>query len=865
MAQTAPAPSQRHVEMIERMLAANARESLLDFVLLMNDGYEAAEHMQELCDALEAIERGDIDRLAISLPPRHGKSSTASEAFPAWFLGRNPRGKVIMASHTANLAYTLSRRARDKFANPKWPWRSQIVGRERAVALNPARRGMQTWETTQGGVVVAAGVGGSITGSGSDVLLIDDSVKGAVEVESPIYRDAQSEWFFGTASTRLEKGGRVVALGTRWMEDDLIGRILNSEDGARYKVINMPALYNTRLSYQMDLETGQMLERVPAEMDTPYEDLASLWPDRFPVDDLIRRRSMVGERNWSAQYQGSPQSASGSIWKDQDWNSYNRPSPDFNQLPAPIVRVEIEIDSAFTKEIYSDYSAIGVWGTDSFTGDGRKYLLGAWRGMVDFPELQNKVIDWHGRWANGPYAPVPHSAWLVPIRIEAKASGISLIQTLKGMGLPVLEWPGEFAEKDPTSGLPIIDPRQSKVSRAESAARVQKAHQAYLPNAEWPGCGDEEGWLKVWRDEHRRYPRGAHDDQCLIAGTMIATPVGNRPIEFMRAGDTVLVPGGVARVAGAGQTGVKPVVTRCGVTGTGSHPVFTIGAGFVPLDTIGMGVNTDSLSLRGMLAWAYRRQLSSRVSPTGSWGRESITSASQRLMLGGSAPRDFMWRSGRMLMDGRFLAATRFITETAIRSTTTLRTWSAYRSRSIAGSIRHMIPRSSAGILSAFVRSRQSGTRPMREENGTVETPLSHGIAASAMSGCASFARSRSWRIGRLDSVLPNARESFGRRLDAMTPFSRASFAGTTSPSWHQRTRPECPRRAAPHVEESSSPKHAVPVFNLTVEGAGCYYANGILVSNCDTTVMGCISLSQSIGGGLSGGIIVRGGKGWQR
>nr|MDP9473012.1 terminase family protein [Chloroflexota bacterium] len=315
----------------------DSRRRLIPFTRRMFPAYQPARHHALIAAQLEAIERGELDRLIVTMPPRHGKSTLASEHFPAWYLGRNPDKRIIACSHTAQLAYTFSRRARNIVTAPAYPFTVRLASDLSAV---------QSWDIagTRGGYV-AAGVGGPITGMGANVLLIDDPVKSAEEADSPTYREAAWEWWTGTARTRLEPGGAVVVIGTRWHEDDLIGRLLQS---GHWDVLHLPAL---------------------------SEDDAALWPERFDLAALERIRTEIGSRNWEAQYQGRPSSAEGAILKREWWGWYRAgETPTFS-------RIVQAWDTAYKAGRSNDWSVCTTWG-EAVNG---YYLLDRYRARVEFP------------------------------------------------------------------------------------------------------------------------------------------------------------------------------------------------------------------------------------------------------------------------------------------------------------------------------------------------------------------------------------------------------------------------------------------------------------------------------------------------
>lgn len=265
------------------MRRRGARKSLLAFTEYTNPAYIGANHHRLICDKLEAVERGEIDRLMIFMPPRHGKSELASRRFPAWYLGRNPEKSIIAASYNSELAGDFGRTVRNIVGG-------QEFGRLFDVGLAQDSRAAERWNTVQGGAYVAAGVGTAITGRGAHVLLIDDPLKDRQEADSETTRESVWNWYTSTAYTRLMPGGAVVLIQTRWHEDDLAGRLLEAKTGDKWEVLELKAL-----------DEGK-----------------ALWPEWYPVDALERIRSAIGPRDWSALYQQNPVPDEGTFFLN-DW------------------------------------------------------------------------------------------------------------------------------------------------------------------------------------------------------------------------------------------------------------------------------------------------------------------------------------------------------------------------------------------------------------------------------------------------------------------------------------------------------------------------------------------------------------------
>jgi hypothetical protein len=208
-----------------------ARRRLGDFIELLEPSYQRPKHARAIRDHLEAVERGEIDRLMMFMPPRHGKTKHVSQAFPAWVLGRRQRSQIILASYGAELAEGNSRRARSYVRDEHWPFECKVSEESRA---------QNRWETDGGGKVIATGCEGGLTGHGADFLIIDDPIRDRADAESESTRERLWQWYADVARTRLMPSGRIILCQTRWHDDDLAGRILNSDDGKRWTVLSLP-------------------------------------------------------------------------------------------------------------------------------------------------------------------------------------------------------------------------------------------------------------------------------------------------------------------------------------------------------------------------------------------------------------------------------------------------------------------------------------------------------------------------------------------------------------------------------------------------------------------------------------------------
>lgn len=271
--------------------------SLRDFIRKVDPHFIFYPHLDALIDLLQQVADGTLDRLMVFMPPRHGKSQLVSRIFTAYFLYIHQRRRVILASYSANLAFSLSRNSRDHYLEAGGILRKQ----------NEAE-----WETAQGGGMLAAGVGGSITGYGADLFVIDDPVRNAEDAGSDNQREKQKEWYQSTAYTRLMPGGAIICIQTRWHEDDLSGWLLSQEgdednEPERWHIVNMPAIKDEPEEEQQFPSTCT----VEPDLRQPGE---ALNPERYPIKKLRRMWKRIGEYFFGALYQQRPRPLSGGMF-----------------------------------------------------------------------------------------------------------------------------------------------------------------------------------------------------------------------------------------------------------------------------------------------------------------------------------------------------------------------------------------------------------------------------------------------------------------------------------------------------------------------------------------------------------------------
>ena len=302
-------------ELLVKLYAEKSRRSFIDYCSFIRPGFKRVAHLELLADKLEAVERGDIKRLIITMPPRHGKSETTSKLFPTWYLGKNPDHRIIHASYSANLSSTFSWAARNFVTSKRYravfpiKVRQDVRARDHWDIVGP--------DGNELGGMISAGVCGSITGHGANLFLIDDPIKDHREADSETHREHIWEWYRTVAQTRLEPDAAALIIMTRWHQHDLVGKLLalEQEEGSEspeevdhWEVLNLPALIETE-----EDEKNDPLGRKIGE---------SLWAERYSAAEMRKRKRTSGSRNWNALYQGRPMDPEGQKFR-REWFDAN--------------------------------------------------------------------------------------------------------------------------------------------------------------------------------------------------------------------------------------------------------------------------------------------------------------------------------------------------------------------------------------------------------------------------------------------------------------------------------------------------------------------------------------------------------------
>ena len=349
----------------------NSKTDFLTFVRHVWPAFIAGRHHRTMADAFERVANGELKRLIVNMPPRHTKSEFASYLFPAWFLGKYPQKKVIQTAHTAELAVGFGRKVRNLFENQDF---KDIFP---DIDLSTDSKAAGRWNTSKGGDYFAIGVGGAVTGKGADVLIIDDphsEQDAAVGAYNPEVFDKVYEWYTSGPRQRLQPGGAIIIVMTRWSTRDLTGQIIKKsierEGSDDWELIELPAI----------MPSGN-----------------PIWPEFWPLTQLEALKAELPASKWSAQYQQNPTAEEGALIKREWWRSWEMDSP------PPCEAIIQSWDTAFLKTQRSDYSACTTWGVFYHPNDEGKsvpnlILLDSFKDKLEFPDLKRKAHQHYWEW-----------------------------------------------------------------------------------------------------------------------------------------------------------------------------------------------------------------------------------------------------------------------------------------------------------------------------------------------------------------------------------------------------------------------------------------------------------------------------------
>ena len=413
----------------------------LEFIKYLWDGVILGRHHKILADKLNRVSQGKCKRLMVMLPPRHTKSEFASTYFPAWMMGLNPSLKIIQATHTAELAVRFGRRVRNIIDSEEY----QTIFPD--INLSGDNKSAGRWTTDDGGEAFYSGVGGAITGRGADLLIIDDP-HSEQDAMSKIALEGAYEWYTSGPRQRMQPGGKIVLVMTRWSTKDLTGMLVKNQSEAKadqWHVVEFPAI----------MEHGPV------------------WPEYWKQDELEKVKATLPVAKWNAQWMQNPTAEEGAILKREWWRTYTD-----ENIPQ-LQHVIQSYDTAFLKKETADYSAITTWGIwyPSEDEGANLILLDAIKGRYEFPELRRLALEQYEYWK-------PET-----VIVEAKASGLPLTYELRKMDIPVVNF-------SPSKG-------NDKHARVNAVGPLFESGMIWAP---------EQKFAEEVIEECAAFPYGDHDD-----------------------------------------------------------------------------------------------------------------------------------------------------------------------------------------------------------------------------------------------------------------------------------------------------------------------------------------------------------------
>jgi predicted phage terminase large subunit-like protein len=420
-----------------------SQNNFIGFVRTVWPDFIAGRHHKIIAEKLERVAKGELKRLIINMAPRHTKSEFASYLFPAWMMGRNPKMKIIQATHTTELAVNFGRKTKNLIDSDEY----KEIFPEVQLAADSKASGR--WDTSKGGMYYAVGVGSNLAGRGGDLVIIDDPHSEQTAMSVSGFDDAW-DWYTGGPRQRLQPGGSIVLVQTRWSEKDMTGQLLRAmaKDplADQWEVVELPAI---------------------------FEDGKPCWPEYWSLEDLTSVKASIPPSKWNAQYQQNPTGEENAIIPREWWNKWEKKT-------VPNLQFVIQsYDTAFTKRETSDFSAITTWGVfyPNETGQPNLILLDSKKGRWDFPELKEVALENYKFWD-------PDT-----VIVEAKASGLPLTHELRNMGIPVVNF-------TPSKG-------NDKVSRVHSVSPLFEAGMVWAP---------DELFADELIEEVAAFPNGEYDD-----------------------------------------------------------------------------------------------------------------------------------------------------------------------------------------------------------------------------------------------------------------------------------------------------------------------------------------------------------------
>ena len=763
---------------IQEIRLAKARKGLSYFTLHTKPDYLLGWVHKEICDELDRFLQDVADkkspRLIITMPPRSGKSELVSRRFPAFALGRNPELQIIATSYSSDLSQRFNRDVQ------------RVIDDEKYFDLFPNTRlsNSRVRTDSRGSYIRTSdlfeivGHAGAYRSCGVGGGITGQGADILI-IDDPIKDRAQA----GSKTIRDSIWD--------WYTSTAYTRL--SPGGG---VIVMATRWHTddligRLIQRMGEGDTFRIVNYPAiaEHDELHRKAGeALHPERYPLSTLLQIQKTIGSRDWEALYQQHPVPDGGALFKLEWFRRWTATS-----LPPEFDHTLMSWDMTFKDSKNSDYVVGQVWGKKG----PNFYLLDQVRGQWDFVKTKEMVRVLAHKWPR-----------VVRKLVEDKANGSAVISELKST----------------VSGFVPITPTESKEARASSVTPYFEAGNVFIPE------DSAAPWVPHYVSELLEFPAGSHDDQCFVAGTKVATLFGDKPIEKIKAGEMVLTPFGLKRVLFSGKTGTSYVISKFGVTATPDHPFITRDAEIKAFQTV-EEEECIKLKYRNLINPILQRRLRSTALPIVSWDRGSITLASPPRTKAGKLRKGSMWLYGNSSLGKLCLKGFISIIRTATLSITNLAILSVYHGMNTARKLITKL-KGSTNILTRCGRLQVHGIEAKKEEVG-IASMLKKGFRPFinvSVRFVAPFLRQKVQTEG-------SAQESVKPNTDGITSVIRSqkNAKSVVKSSLPSRVEAENPELHAPELVAESW-GGIEPVYNLCVSDVHMFFANGVLVHNCDAT-----------------------------
>lgn len=716
----------------------------------------------ELIQHFENIYNGNIKRCNINIAPRSAKT-TLSKWFTIWTITNNPKANIIYTSYSQNLVSQIAQEIisvlESDIYKAMYPNKRIDIEDKETTAIddfwleylkNETKKNTYSTKkitTYAGGTILFSAVGSQLTGFGAGIrnsnkfsgFLLLDDANKPQDIRSKVLRDKTVKYYEETLLSRLNSPDTPIINIQQRLHIEDLSGTL--ENKYNFKTLRLPLID----------ENGKCT--IPSQYT------------KERIKELQNNNYM-----FQAQYQQQPIVDGGSVIKTE-WFNYYPIEQSYNYK-----KIVISADTAISVKESADYTAFIVGGV---TEQGKLHILDIIRGKWEYPELRTTLVNLYNKWQFDIY----HTS-ASAVYVENKASGQQIIQELKkATGLPII----------------AVDATKDKLTRVEEILDYIASGNVLLPVSETYGNNP---LLLNECQEFNREQTQTHDDLCFVAGTKIATLFGYKNIEDIKETDLIITPYGINKVLKCGYTGESEVIEKFNLKCTPSHKVYADGK-FDKISKLEYDVSIDTLTLRSLLKWKYKKVLSSTVLNTDLWGRKGIIYLNQLPMRADDTLKDFTLQFGNIIAEKQFQKAILFTTKMVIALITTIAIWSVFHVSNILHFIEKKLShvekvKKVLSILKKYEKKQRLGINQKKVERGTENTLKIHlqKHTHTEKKKPAKYAEKSIQLKQDIQNIVVNNAEQ------------------------------------KPIILEKK-----VDVYNLTVDKAGVYYANDVLVSNCDALV----------------------------